>query len=386
LGLRVVATLGAAALVSAGSAASSPHLTIAPSQALVDAPVDVRVTGLAPGTAASLQVTTQDYLGKTGRGRVAYTATAKGVIDTHGNGRIFSSITGPDGPYFGSPLGPANVKIAVLVRRRVVAQGLLVRRFAAEGVTKHVTTLATDGFVGVYFAPPDSSTAAPAVLVIGGSKGGYAPYNAILLASHGYPSLSLAYVKEPGLPQTLRNVPLEYFAKALRWLAAQPGVASRRVVILGASFGGEAALLIGSTYPGLVNGVIAASPSFQASGGLPSGAAWAFKGKPVFGTIPVEKIAGPVLAIAGGKDDVWNSADSVSRIVQRARAHGRTDVHGMVYPLAGHGVVGIPNLPAPGEVEIAPRTFLELGGTPTANAAAHTDSWSRILRFLRSFS
>jgi hypothetical protein len=30
----------------------------------------------------------------------------------------------------------------------------------------------------------------------------------------------LAYFGEPGIPATEQDIPLEYFAKALRWLAA----------------------------------------------------------------------------------------------------------------------------------------------------------------------
>jgi dienelactone hydrolase len=346
--------------------AAAPHLTITPSHALVDARIEVRVTGLHAHSAATLQVTTNDYLGKPWRGRVVYGVDRRGVIDTHASGRIFWSITGSDGPGFGPPLGAADVKIALLVNRRIVTQGVLVRRGSASGVVEHDTTVASDGFVGMYFAPPTSSKPAPAVLVIGGSGGGYTPYPAILLASHGYPSLSLGYFKAKGLPQTLQNIPLEYFAKALRWLAAQPGVDPKRVVILGASRGGEAALLLGTTYPDLVHGVLAASPSDHVLGGLPDGFAWTLNGEPVLGDISVERIAGPVLAFAGGEDAIVgkDGAAWVKRIAARARAHGRTDVRGIVYQLAGHGVVGIPNLPPAGEIEIAPHAFVDLGGLP----------------------
>jgi dienelactone hydrolase len=222
------------------------------------------------------------------------------------------------------------------------------------------------------------------VLVIGGSEGGYSPYLATLLASRGYASLALAYFKEPGLPQTLKDIPLEYFAKALRWLAAQPGVDSKRVVLLGASRGGEGALLIGSTYLDLVHGVIAASPIDQVAGAYPGpGDAWTLGGKPVpLGPIAVEKIGGPVLAFAGGKDEIWDSKDSVARIVARARAHGREDIVGVVYLRAGHGVVLVPNAPTAGTIETAPGTYVELGGTTEDNLRAHADSWARILRFL----
>ena len=84
---------------------------------------------------------------------------------------------------------------------------------------------------------------------------------AALLAARGYPSLALAYFKAPGLPQTLRDIPLEYFTSALEVLRAQPGVDPDHVLVAGDSRGGEAALLLGAHFPQLVNGVIAGVPS-----------------------------------------------------------------------------------------------------------------------------
>ena len=46
-------------------------------------------------------------------------------------------------------------------------------------------------------------------------------FAAALLAAHGHPSLALAYFKAPGLPQTVHNLPLEYFTRALKLLRAR---------------------------------------------------------------------------------------------------------------------------------------------------------------------
>ena len=82
------------------------------------------------------------------------------------------------------------------------------------------------------------------MLVFGGSGGGLMT-SAALLAARGYPSLALAYFKAPGLPQTLHNIPLEYFAKALRVLRAQPGVDPDHVLVVGESRGGEWSASVG---------------------------------------------------------------------------------------------------------------------------------------------
>ena len=266
MNLRFAAVLSAA-LALTGTAHAAVRVAVTPSAVLVDAPVDVRVTGLATRTSVTLQATTKDYLGKLWRSRLAVRADAHGVYDTNRNMRLFWSmqcVSGATGCDFGVPLGPTDVDIDVIRagRRRRGGSALAPRRCGRRrGQTD--TTLAAQGFVGAYFAPPAGAAPAPAVLAIGGSEGGYGPYPAALLASHGYPSLSLAYFKEPGLPQTLKDIPLEYFATALRWLAAQPGVDPKRVVVLGGSRGGEGALLIGSTYPDLVHAVIADVPSDQ---------------------------------------------------------------------------------------------------------------------------
>ena len=389
--LRFAVVLSAA-LAFAGTAHAAVRIVVSPSAVLVDAPVDVRVTGLAPRASVTLQATTKDYLGKLWRSRLSVRADGHGVYDTHRNMRLFWSMQCASRvPYcgFGLPLGPTDVDIDVVRSGGVVAQAVLSRSGVAADVVQTDTTLAAQGFVGAYFAPPVGAAPAPAVLTIGGSEGGYGPYPAALLASHGYPTLSVAYFKEPGLPQTLKDIPLEYFATALRWLAAQPGVDPKRVVVLGGSRGGEGALLIGSTYPDLVHAVIADVPSDQVIPSFPdtSGFAWTLGGQPIpYGPIPVEKIGGPVLAFGGGQDQVWASSDAVKSIVARARAHGRTDIVGVEYPLAGHALSALPNTPPfeTAKIEVAPGIFdvLDLGGTPAANAAAQVSSWARVLRFM----
>jgi dienelactone hydrolase len=305
--------------------------------------------------------------------------------------RVRRSGSGDSGRGFFVPSATATATVGVRQQGRLLATARLVWRGVATRVKETETSLATDGFVGVYDTPPVSSTRRPAVLVLGGSDGGNGgTFLARLLASHGYPALSIAYFKAPGLPSELRNIPLEYFEGAIRWLAARPGVDPDKVMILGASRGGEAALLIGSTYPTLVHGVIAYVPSANVSGSCCRSfayPAWTLHGKPIpFGLnspIAVEKIAGPILAIGATLDGVWPSYIAVPTIVLRAKEHGKNDVTGVVYRGAGHAIgVGVPNLPTPDTTTVAGRT-LSFGGSVAADAQARENSWHRVLALLK---
>ncbi|HKV90627.1 MAG TPA: hypothetical protein VJQ43_05470, partial [Thermoplasmata archaeon] len=77
--------------------------------------------------------------------------------------------------------------------------------------------------------------AAPAVAVIGGSGGGGAIETAEWLAAEGFSALALEFFGRPGLPRGLRDIPLEYFRGALRFLASRPAAAHQPLCLLGVS-------------------------------------------------------------------------------------------------------------------------------------------------------
>ena len=155
----------------------------------------------------------------------------------------------------------------------------------------------------------------------------------------------------------------------------------------GVGRGAEAALLVASTYPELVRGVIASSPSADVLGGIPGpSTAWTLGGKAVpEGPIPIWEIAGPVLAFGGGKDIYYASAYAVHELAERAFEHGRSNVEVYVYPDAGNGVgFAIPNLPTYGRVVKLGNHSIGVGGTPGANVRAWAASWPLVLRFIRT--
>jgi dienelactone hydrolase len=253
-------------------------------------------------------------------------------------------------------------------------------------VTQRKTTLAREHFVGCYYSPAHPAKRAPAIVYLGGSAGGLpCSIETSLLASHGYPVLVLAYYNVPGLPARLDRIPLEYFKRALEWLARQPGVDANRVVTMGLSKGGEAALLLGSSYPSLVHGAVDyVGPSTIGSGYPYDATSWTLRGKPVptGSTIAVWKINGP-LFLVGGTDDLSGAGlTAVENTVSLLKAHHDPDYTALVYKGAGH-MIGwaVPNLPF-GTTYLHFGVPHYMGGTITADSAARSDSWPKLLAFL----
>jgi dienelactone hydrolase len=389
-GLGVLCAALAVTSGSAGPAIANPskvRLVVAPSTVLVDQRLDVRLSGLRAKQRVRLSAATRDAIGRTWRSQLTFRATRRGVVHTRRDMKLFWSMRPPkgvEGVPLVPPLSPTDVRITAEIGGRTVASTRFTRTAKAEDVTAEAVTLSREGFVGTYYHLPPGPPA-PAVLQIGGSFGGHSPLPAALVASRGYPTLSLAYFNEPGLPTALKDIPLEYFERALRWLAARPGVDPRRLIVAGASRGGEAALLLGTVYTDLVHGVMACTTSASVLGAYPvPGNAWTFRGQPlpVGGPIPVERINGPVLATGGGRDAVIGSARAVEEIVRRARRYGRRDIIGHIYPRAGHSVgCAIPFLPQPA-FRRGRDVFVPLGGTLADNALARAASWPRLFRFL----
>jgi dienelactone hydrolase len=258
------------------------------------------------------------------------------------------------------------------------------------------------GIYGNLYLPKHTAGRRPAVLVFGGSGGGLTTsFAAALLAAHGYPSLALAYFKVPGLPQSLHDIPLEYFTSALEVLRAQPGVDPDHVLVAGESRGGEAALLLGAYFPELVNGVVAGVPSSVVNPAPwpdASRPAWTLRGRPLpavspseYGrpdqtsnpraVIPVERIRGPILLTCGELDGVWPSCGYVDAITARLRAHRFADpVTALRYREAGHLIGGLTAYYG----SLTDDALTSSGGTVAGTQAAQADAHAKLLALLAS--
>ena len=404
LALSLVSLLALSALLACSSTTHGPLvITVDKSTVLVSSPVHVMVSGLDPGEAATLAVTTTDAGGYVWSSSASFKADGNGQIDLSRATPSGGSYTEADGMgLFGSmkPTGQSPLptflvlpgvneidKIVVTAGSREVTQQL-VRQFYGSGVVLTRKRTPADTFYGDYFSPADVSTKKPGVLIFGGSEGGLSgTTEAAQLASLGYPALAVAYFAEPGLPANLLNVPLEYFVGALTWLSQQPGVDSAHMVAYGVSRGSEAALLLGADFPNIVHGVVALVPSAWVNCSFPScnGAAWTVKGRPIpfdgpasgeEALIPVTKIQGPIFIDCGDDDAVWTSCQYSNRI-EAELATGFPYLHPMLeFPDAGHGIGSIvPYLNYSEPLALQ-------GRIPSSNQLARESAWPQLLTFL----
>jgi dienelactone hydrolase len=391
MGRRSVLVLRGAAMAAAllPAAAAGPAraagvvLELQPRVALRDAPLDVDVTGLRAGQWIVLRAEERSSAGRLWRSAVSVRASAAGTVRLR-RARL-EGLMHPLGARLADDSYPAvrsTIRVSVRSGARMLAAASVVRLLRQPDVEVVPLRPYADSIYGSYFVPPRASRAA-AVVVFAGAEGGLATEAAAsLLAAHGHPALALAYFGERGLPSRLEDIPLEYFRRAIVWLRRQPQVQRRRVVVAGASRGGEAALLVGATYPKLVSGVVALVPNDVVTLTPEGGDAWTIHRRPVpTGVIPLTRITAPIFAVGAESDELWPSGAHVRDLRWRLEGHRPTATI-LDFPDAGHGVGAlVPNIPVPTVFQVDDRTFW-LGGTMTADERAREVAWPRLLAWL----
>jgi dienelactone hydrolase len=412
------ATIAAAVLAGcsspSGSSAPAARVTVTPASSLLDQPVDIAVSGLGPGAAITVGLRSVGAKGLGWTSTADFRSNAAGTVNLATAASSGGSYHGVDpmglidalqpapqqaALYFWDTSQPQHFQLTVTEGGSTVATDGFSRRGAAPGVTVSTETIAATGFFGQFWEPPAGSPARPGVLEFGGSEGGLnGQLLGSALASAGYPTLDIAYFGEPGLPSELENIPLEYFAKALRWLDDQPDVLNGQAYVSGGSRGSEAALLLGVYYPDLVHGVIATSPNDVALCSYPGcqGAAWTLHGRALPYThqvdqpsptdnpaavIPVQKIRGPVFLNCGTDDHVWTSCAFAQAIQGRLTAtHDRYPHVLYEYQGAGHGDGLVPYEPLSSAYEALDSE--SQGDSPLADSNAAARLWPELLAFL----
>jgi uncharacterized protein len=261
------------------------------------------------------------------------------------------------------------------------------------------------GIEGVRWIPEDPS--GTAVLVLAGSSGRIDSARAELLARQGAIAESIRWFGGPGQNEGPWDIPIELFLDRVSDLSRT----ADRVVVLGTSFGSEAALLVGAHSP-QVSTVAAFAPSDVVWAGFrPDGSEtshWTIGGNalpyvnfvndwkpdtdpPAFlglyaesrrrspeaasaAAIPVERIP-QLLLIAGSDDQVWPSL-AMAEAIRRRR-----DIHGLSTTLisdldAGHRIVLPGEAPAPGGIR------MRRGGTDGADRRLGSAAWAELKAFL----
>jgi uncharacterized protein len=253
------------------------------------------------------------------------------------------------------------------------------------------------------------------VLVLSGSSGVVDVRRATWLAERGATAMALRWFGGQGQPPGICEVPLETFAPALDELAA----GCDRVCILGTSKGAEAALLLAVDDP-RIGAVVALAPahvvwanvgagldgevqphrSSWTQGGRPlpfvpydDDWMWTGEGPPAYvdmyrqslrkyadaverAVIPVERIRGEVVVVAGDDDRLWPSTHAAEAIAGRRAAHG-LETTLVTHPEAGHRTT------FPGEARAEGGMDLARGGTPEADAQLGERAWTAVQAALR---
>lgn len=387
-----------------------PQLHVNPTAVRLDERFDVWVTGLEPGQEVTLSSSFTDVDGTEWTAQSAFIADELGVVYPSGQRPISGTYDVPEAMgliwsaqgnrlHYPSLLAEETVTIAARLDDAVIVEELVARQILPTGIGP--TYINQDNIVANFFEPAvGGPSQAPAVIVLGGSDGGLSLYTdtvAAMLAAYGYASLSLAYFGIGSLPSRLESIPLEYFGNAISWLQEQPSIDPDRIGIVGASRGGELALLLGSYYPELKAVVSYVGSGYVHGGGPgptpsdPFTSAWTWNGEPVSHIqsiemseeelrdveIAVEQINGQVLLISADDDRVWPS----TVLSQVAWDHLQRHNHPwpdqfLRYPGAGHIISMPPFMPVPQMV--AP----EYGGDTLSNSTAMANAWPAVLHHL----
>ncbi len=263
----------------------------------------------------------------------------------------------------------------------------------------------------VHWARPERANGTGA-LVLAGSSGRLDVGRAELFASDGVTALALRWFGGEAQPAVPCEIALETFTEAIDLLAGE----CDRIVLVGLSYGAEAALLT-ATVDDRVDAVVALAPTDVAWEGQhqhdddPPRSKWTHEGEPVAfvpldrawsppttvpafvesyrhsrelagraaveaATIPVEQIRGELVLVVGGDDQVWPSSQAAGNIADRRARHGLVSVT-IEDPRAGHQVV------LPGEPSPNPSRAYQVGGDRGAPERLGVLAWPAIRRVLR---
>ena len=264
----------------------------------------------------------------------------------------------------------------------------------------------SDAFVGELYYTENSAN--KTILWLGGSGSNLAINSPIaaLLASHGFNVMSLPYFGEKGLPDKLSEIPLEYFDGVFDWMKKNPITVDKDVYLLGMSKGAELSLILASKYPFIKKMALWAPHAYCFQGiAFKNVSSWISGGEPLpyiriknrwiltdlirciiknepFGfmhtykkaldeannkdaaRIKVENAKADILIFTNPQNNIWNSYDGCTLIMEKLRkCNYRYKYDMVVYDDAGETFF-VPYIIPYGDatIKMAPRLAFSLGG------------------------
>ena len=328
------------------SPSSEFHFEVSPETAMVDVPVNIKISGLLEGEEVTLYAKLSGYGPADWESSATFVADAAGSVDpgellpvagsydtVDGMG-LFWSMSRTEGirnndrnesQFIGAvlPGDPLYVDFRAEVQGRPPATQRIERLFITSDVTR--LEVRDDGLWGTLFVPPGEASH-PALLVPHGGFCGFPPEQlAAGLAANGFAAFAIQYCGADGQAEDLSSeIPLEYFETAIEWLQRRHDIMPDRIGIVGLSTGGVIALLVASTFP-----EIRAVASIK-SGGLNHLHA-TYRGKPLprLPDLPLTETvrnaileAQPDFCKPGGAEEDWSCFDQSYIFLNRMLLHG----------------------------------------------------------------
>lgn len=415
---------------------SDLEIIVDPAEHIFGNPFIVTVSGLEPGTQATITARSVDASSVTWKSRAIFEADDKGYIHSSRQAPVSGDYSEANSlgllwsmksidsksqrlrPYVFDEVNGLTVDFTVSDSEGREATARLRRYYQMPGEKMLRIPLEQGGMYGFLYSPA-SEGPHPGVIILGGSNGGLYEWLAQAFASHGFATLTLAYFGYRDLPLELMEIPLEYVHKAAIWMKSQEIVQKDLLGLVGGSKGAEMALLLGTVYDDF-KAIVAWVPSGFVWQGISYDitnikSSWTLGGRGIpfltgeftiedlarwekgeydsmldyhfkalekagetvktQAAIPVEKIEAPILLVSGTDDQTWPSTHFSDLIMQRLTKNRYPyEFKHVQYEGAGH-MIFLPYF-------ITGQNKYMNGGNPRDDALGSVISWQETIAFL----
>lgn len=269
-----------------------------------------------------------------------------------------------------------------------------------------------EGSLHGFHIMPDNKESNGVVVTFGGNEGGSNFFQGIEIAQNGYEVVSLFYFGQENQPETLNNVPLEFFGEFLEY-ADKNNIDTSVITLIGGSKGAELSLVLSNYYDEIDNMVLF-SPStyvFQGSEFEENKSSWTWNDEelpfislynssfepvmdmvsavilnypisycqiyetaientenPDESKIDISEFDGDILVFSGSDDAMWDSATMTEELYDM----NKDNVKFYIYENVGHVFDAVTHAYG-----------IEFGGEKDNNLKAKEDSDSKLYSFLR---